>query len=105
MPTKRHWTGPEDAQIRRLRAEGFAWEYIAATLHITRDATISRGRAIGATAPPRARPHDPQLDYLADPCRDPLPPGHSVPWHAITAGTLLDACPYRVDPSPPDEIP
>lgn len=103
MPIKRHWTAPEDAQIRRLRAQGNPWGHIAAALHVSRNATIARGHTIGATAPLRTRYSDPLLDYLADRTREPLPPGHCVTWHAITVGTLLDDCPYPPVPAPVDE--
>jgi hypothetical protein len=94
MPIKRQWTLPEDAQIRRLRAEGAPWDHIAIALRASRNAAIERGRAIRATAPPPSQRRDPMLAYLTDRARDPLPSGHCVTWAAITAGTLLDAAPY-----------
>ena len=87
MPRKLLWTAPRDAQIRRLRLEGATWDQIAAALAISRDAVIARGRRIGAQLPPRQVIERSEADFLLDPTREPLPPGHPASWDAITAGT------------------
>lgn len=91
MPKKLPWTDAQDAQIRRLRAEGANWDCIAALLGLTRWAVIERGRRIGARLPP--------ADFIPppeNPNRDPLPPGHPRSWGAITAGTVLADQPYPI---------
>ena len=91
MPQKLMWTAGQDAQIRRLRAEGATWDMIAAALHVTRWTAIERGRRIGAQPPLRKLGGSPKPD---DPARDPLPAGHPSSWGAITAGTALEGAPY-----------
>ena len=91
MPKKLPWTDAQDAQIRRLRAEGADWDGIAALLGLTRWAVIERGRRIGARLPP--------ADFIPAPedlDRDPHPPGHPLTWGAITAGTVLADTPYPI---------
>ncbi len=89
MPVKLTWTDAQDTQIRRLRAEGAAWDAIAALLGLTRWSVIERGRRIGARPPPPDTTPRPE-----DPDREPLPAGHPVSWNALTAGTVLDGTPY-----------
>ncbi len=89
MPQKFVWTDAQDTQIRRLRAEGAAWDSIAAMLGLSRWATIDRGRRIGARPPPREFVPPPE-----DPSRDPLPAGHPRSWDAINAGGVLQGTPY-----------
>jgi|KBSSwiStaDraftv2_1062776.scaffolds.fasta_scaffold1846826_2 hypothetical protein len=89
MPKKFVWTEAQDAQIRRLRAEGVSWEAMAAILGLTRWAIIERGRRIGAHPPPREFVPPPE-----DPARDPLPPGDPRSWNVINAGTVLQDTPY-----------
>jgi hypothetical protein len=89
MPKKFVWTAAQDAQIRRLRAEGASWDSIAAVLGFTRWAVIDRGHRIGARPPPREFVPPPE-----DPSRDSLPAGHSRSWSAITSGTVLENMPY-----------
>lgn len=85
MPKKLTWTAAQDAQIRRLRAEGASWDTVAAILGLTRWSIIERGRRIGARPPPREFIPPPE-----DPRRDPLPAGHPRSWGAITTGTVLE---------------
>ena len=89
MPTKFTWTAAQDAQIRRLRAEGASWDAIAAVLGFTRWAVIDRGRRIRAQPPPHEFVQPPE-----DPSREPLPAGHPRSWSAITSGTVLENTPY-----------
>jgi hypothetical protein len=89
MPTKLTWTDAQDTQIRRLRMERASWDTIAATLGVSRWATIDRGRRIGAMLPPSDFVPPPE-----DPSRDPLPPGHPRSWDVINAGTVLEDTPY-----------
>jgi hypothetical protein len=89
MPKKLEWTAAQDAQLRRLRAEGATWDGIAAVLGLTRWAAMERGRRIGARRPPP--------DFVAppeDPAREPLPAGHPRSWDGINAGTVLEGTPY-----------
>lgn len=44
MPEKLVWTGQRDAQLKRMRVEGAAWDAIATVLGISRNAAIERGR-------------------------------------------------------------
>jgi hypothetical protein len=94
MPQKLIWTTPRDAQLRRLRGDGASWDDIAAALAISRNAAIERGRRIGARLPPPQIVADNERDYLLDPSREPLPPGHPATWDAITAGTQDAGTPY-----------
>jgi hypothetical protein len=89
MPLSPAWTDAQDAQLRRLRAEGAAWDDIGRVLGRDRDAVTARAHAIGARPPPPdfASPID-------DPGREPLPAGHPRSWGAMLAGTLLDGCDY-----------
>jgi hypothetical protein len=83
------WTAAQDAQIRRLRAEGATWDGISQVIGRSAAAVRERGRRIGAIRPPPdfvPLPEDPQ--------REPLPAGHERSWGAITRGTVLDGCPY-----------
>ncbi len=89
MPKKFIWSAAQDAQIRRLRAEGASWDMIAAILGLSRWAIIDRGRRIGARPPPREFIPPPE-----DPARDPLPAGHPRSWNALTAGTVLEGTAY-----------
>ena len=89
MPSKLVWTQAQDTQIRRLRAEGVAWDTVAAILGLARWTVIDRGRRIGAFRPPRQSV--PPQDDLA---RDPLPAGHPRSWGVLTAGTVLEGTPY-----------
>ena len=89
MPKSHTWTAAEDAQLRRLRIEGVAWDTIAATFRMTRWTVIERGRRIGTRRPPPDFKPPPE-----DPAREPLPAGHPRSWGAITAGTLLEGTPY-----------
>jgi hypothetical protein len=89
MSHKLIWTDAQDAQIRRLRIEGVAWETIAANLSLTLWAVTERGRRIGVGRHP--------ADFIAapdDPMREPLPAGHPASWDAINAGTVLQGMPY-----------
>lgn len=89
MPKKFIWSVAQDAQIRRLRAEGASWDMIAAILGLSRWAIIDRGRRIGARPPPREFIPPPE-----DPARDPLPAGHPRSWNVLTAGTVLEGTVY-----------
>ena len=89
MPKKLPWTDAQDAQLRRLRAEGANWDSIAAFFGVTRWAAIERGRRVGARLPPAGFIPPPE-----DPGRDPLPPGHPHSWGAITVGTVLEGVTY-----------
>ena len=89
MPKKLPWTEAQDAQLRRLRAEGVHWNGIAALLGVTCWAVMERGRRIGARRPPAGF-----LPAPDDPNRPPLPAGHPHSWGAITQGTVLDGAPY-----------
>ncbi len=89
MPAKLTWNATQDAQIRRLRAEGVSWDSIAASLAVTRWSAIERGRRLDVPrCPARVAPPRDDRD------REPLPPGHPVSWNALTAGTVLDGVPY-----------
>ncbi|MGE0222685.1 MAG: AsnC family protein [Acetobacteraceae bacterium] len=94
MPKKIIWTEAQDAQIKRLRAEGASWDTIAAAMGVTRWTVIERGRRIGARLPPADFVPDPP-----DPDRPPLRPGDAASWGAITEGTVLAGLPY---PEPTD---
>lgn len=89
MPLSLAWTDAQDAQLRRLRAEGAAWDDIARTLGRGPESVMRRARAIGARPPPPdfVPPED-------DPEREALPSGHPRSWDAMTAGTLLEGCDY-----------
>jgi hypothetical protein len=89
VPEKLVWTDQRDAQLKRLRVQGAAWDAIAAALGISRNAAIERGRRIGARLPPPE--HVSEAD---DPERPPLPPGHYLTWGAIVANTCLADVPY-----------
>jgi hypothetical protein len=89
MPKKLAWTAAQDLQLKRLRAEGASWEAISAALDVSRWAAIERARRIGARRPPPEFVPPPE-----DPARDPLPAGHPRSWGMLTAGTLLEGCPY-----------
>lgn len=89
MPRKIEWTAAQDMQIKRMRAEGAAWDAIAAVMDVTRWTVIERGRRIGARRPPS--------DFVPPPeslTRDPLPAGHPRSWSVLIAGTSLDGQPY-----------
>ena len=90
MPQKIAWTPAQDAQIRRLRAEGATWDSIATALSVSRFTIIERGRRIGARRPPPAFMSRP----TEDPDRPPLPAGHPRTWRSLTDGTVLDGSPY-----------
>ena len=89
MSRPRHqFTAAQDATIRAMRAAGRIWPDIADAIgmketvtrrHAQRSLNIP-GRAVGVT--PDAAP-------IGDMQRDPLPPGHSATWTALTAGTVL----------------
>ena len=89
MPAKLTWTASQDAQIQHLRAEGVSWDSIAASLAVTRWSAIERGRRLDVPRRPARVPPDRDA-----PDREPLPPGHTVSWTALTAGTVLDGIPY-----------
>ena len=89
MPKKLEWTDAQDAQLRRLRAEGATWDGIAAVLGLTRWAVMERGRRIGARRPPPDFVPPPE-----DPEREPLPAGHPRSWDRINAGSVLEGTPY-----------
>jgi hypothetical protein len=84
MPAKILWTEPQDARIRRMRAEGATWDAIGAALSLSRFAVIDRGRRIGAKPPPPEFVPPPE-----DPDRGPLPAGHPRTWGAMNMGTVL----------------
>jgi hypothetical protein len=94
LPEKLVWTEQRDTWLKRLRAEGMAWDAIAAALGISRNAAIERGRRIGARLPPPEHRPEPE-----DPDRPPMPPGHPTSWGAIVTGTCLEDTPYPL-PSP-----
>ena len=89
MPQKLLWTEPRDLQIKRMRADPSSWDSIAASLGISRNAAIERGRRIGARLPPPEFKPEPE-----DPDRAPLPPGHPASWDLLTAGTCFAGRPY-----------
>lgn len=89
MPLAPAWTDAQDAQIRRLRAEGAAWDDIARAIGCAPEAAMARARAIVARPPPAD--FSPPAD---DPDREPLPAGHPRSWDAIVSGTVLDGCAY-----------
>ena len=90
MPLSLFWTAAQDAQIRRLRADGRDWPEIARALGRSRWAVMLRGQQIGA------RPPAPEATGLAeaDNEREPLPAGHPRSWGALVAGTLLEGSEY-----------
>lgn len=90
MPQKLLWSAPNDAELKRLRAEGETWDDIARHFGISRNAAIERGRRIGARLPVRPAPPP----AARDPERPPLPPGHPITWGAITTHTLIAGAPY-----------
>ncbi len=83
------WTAAQDAQLRRLRAEGAEWDDITRALGRERAVIEARARAIAARRPPPGfiAPSD-------DPLREPLSAGHPRSWGALVAGTLLDGADY-----------
>jgi hypothetical protein len=89
MPKKIEWTAAQDMQIKRMRAEGSAWDAIAAALGVTRWTAIERGRRIGALRPPADFVPQPE-----NPLRDALPAGHPRSWDVLTQGTILEGSPY-----------
>ena len=89
MPRKIDWTAAQDMQIKRMRAEGAAWDAIASVMGVTRWTVIERGRRIGARRPPSD--FVPPADSLT---RDSLPAGHPRSWSVLIAGTLLEGQPY-----------
>jgi hypothetical protein len=89
MPKKIEWTAAQDMQIRRMRAEGSAWDAIAAAIGVTRWTAIERGRRIGARRPPADFVPPPE-----SPTRDALPAGHPRSWGVLIAGTVLEGTPY-----------
>lgn len=100
MPQKRLWTPPEDARLRRLRAEGTTWDGIALDLGLGRSAVIERGRRLDARLPTPCQAAEKLARDLLDPRRPPMPPGDPVSWGAITDATWLAGEPYVV---PADE--
>lgn len=94
MPEKLVWTDPRDSLLKRMRAQGAAWEAIATALGISRNAAIERGRRIGARLPPPEYVPEPE-----DPEREPMPAGHSVSWGAIVTGTCLADQPFFIPAS------
>lgn len=90
MPRKTVWTDGQDAQIRRLRTEGAAWDMIALALGLARWTVIERARAIGAERPPAHA-----ATILDESDRQPLPAGHPETWGAINRGTGLENAPFR----------
>ena len=90
MPRKTVWTDGQDAQIRRLRTEGAAWDGIALVLGLARWTVIERARAIGAERRP-----DHAATALDESDRPPLPAGHAESWGAINRGTGLEDVPFQ----------
>ena len=90
MPRKTVWTDGQDAQIRRLRTEGAAWDIIALALGLARWTVIERARVIGAERPPAHA-----AAILDESDRQPLPAGHAETWGAINRGTGLETAPFR----------
>ena len=89
MPQKLRWTPEQDGALLRARAAGAAWDAIAESLAVSRNAAIERGRTLGARLPiPERRPAP------EDPHRPPLPPGHPASWGALIAGTALAGTAY-----------
>jgi hypothetical protein len=83
------WTAAQDAQLRRLRAEGAEWDDIARALGRDRAVVEARARMIRARRPPP--------DFIApsdDPRREPLSAGHLRSWAALVKDTLLDGTDY-----------
>lgn len=83
------WTAAQDAQLRRLRAEGSDWGDIARVLGRERAEVEARGAAISARRPPP--------DFIPppdNPDREPLSAGHPRSWGALVKGTLLDGDDY-----------
>lgn len=97
MPQKRQWTAPQDARLRRLRAEGATWDQIAADLELGRSAVIERGHRIAAHRPTPAQTAEHQDPALHDPQRPPMHPGHPVTWGAITETTCLAGTEYGAE--------
>ncbi len=89
MPQKLHWTTAQDFTIRRMRAEAGSWDRIARALGMSRYTVLERGRRIGAALPLTAIVPPPE-----DPRREAMPAGDPRSWGPITAGTLLEGCPY-----------
>ena len=95
MPPQQHWTEGDDLKLRRLRAEGAAWDAIAAELDLPRWMVIERGRRLGARLPPPDHVPKPDLS------RPPLAAGHPHSWCLLTDGTPLAGVryPFRVFPA------
>ncbi|MBV8613622.1 MAG: AsnC family protein [Acetobacteraceae bacterium] len=83
------WTAAQDAQLRRLRAEGADWGDIARALRRTPAEVAARGAAIAARQPPSDFAFPPD-----DPWREPLSAGHPRSWDPLVRGTLLDGDDY-----------
>jgi hypothetical protein len=87
MPRPLAWTEAQDADIRRLRAEGGSWDSIAAAIGVSRWAAFERGRAVGARFPRAVKAEiDALAAELADPARLPLAAGHPASWGLIAGG-------------------
>ena len=80
------WTSSQDATIRTMREDGATWAEIGASLGISRNTVIERGRRINAKQG-RA------ITYVPDaPTRDPqpYPAGNPATWGLIST----EAWPY-----------
>ncbi|HJS86106.1 MAG TPA: AsnC family protein [Acetobacteraceae bacterium] len=83
------WTAAQDAQLRRLRAEGAEWSEIARALGRAGAEVAARAAVIGARPPPP--------DFVLPPDdleREPLAAGHPRSWDILLKGTLLDGDDY-----------
>ncbi len=83
------WTEAQDAQLRRLRAEGADWDDIARVLGRERAALEARAQAIAARRPPPDFTPPPD-----DPRREPLAAGHPRSWGTLVKDTLLEGADY-----------
>lgn len=88
MPDAIVWSPSQDATILRMRAASASWDDIAVVFGLARQTVLERGRRIGARMVP------PVVVQELDHRRGALPPGHTITWGAITAGTLLDGVAY-----------
>ena len=92
MPIALQWTQAADTALLELRAAGMPWHVVADQLRVGRNAAIERARRLGLQPLTRIQPAPRPLTERVD--RPPLPPGHPLSWHAITAATTLAGEPY-----------
>jgi hypothetical protein len=84
MPQALKWTETADAAIRSMRADGRTWEAIGASLGLSRNTVIERGRRLCALAPKRQVQPACVRPASEDPNRAALPAGHPLTWRLLS---------------------